>query len=114
MSLAQWAAGLLLGYSLAIPPGPMNALIAAWSLKGFKHGVAVGAGAMTADFVFMLATWALYRELLAAASARHTALFYAVGAAFLLYLAYKIAAAGPPEEGGQELAVEGPRREHED
>lgn len=101
MSLAQWAAGLLLGYSLAIPPGPMNALIAAWSLKGFKHGVAVGAGAMTADFVFMLATWALYRELLATASARHTALFYAVGAAFLLYLAYKIAAARPPEEGSR-------------
>lgn len=33
---------------------------------------------------------------MAAASARHTALFYAVGAAFLLYLAHEIAAAGPP------------------
>jgi len=48
--------GLLLGYSLAVPPGPINALIAAWSLRSFRHGFAVGAGAMSADFLLMLLT----------------------------------------------------------
>jgi len=34
----------------------MNALIAAWSLRSFCHGFAVGAGAMSADFLLMLLT----------------------------------------------------------
>ncbi|MFN7106164.1 MAG: LysE family translocator, partial [Pyrobaculum sp.] len=31
MDLGPLISGLFLGYSLAVPPGPMNALIAAWS-----------------------------------------------------------------------------------
>ncbi len=96
-AVAQLAAGLLLGYSLAIPPGPMNALIAAWALKGLRHGTAVGAGAMTADFVFMLITLFLYQEVLAAVSSRYTAIIYFAGSFFLLYIAYRIAASRPPE-----------------
>jgi len=56
VNLASLFSGLLLGYSLAVPPGPMNALIAAWSLRSFRHGFAVGAGAMSADFLLMLLT----------------------------------------------------------
>jgi len=42
MDFAKFLIGALLGYSLAVPPGPMNALIAAWTLKDFRHGFAVG------------------------------------------------------------------------
>ncbi|MEZ0248212.1 MAG: LysE family translocator [Thermoproteus sp.] len=97
MSLAQFAAGLALGYSLAVPPGPMNALIASWALRGFRHGVAVGAGAMTADFIFMLATFLLYAEVLSFVNSRYIAVIYLVGSFFLLYIAYKIASARPPD-----------------
>jgi threonine/homoserine/homoserine lactone efflux protein len=34
VNFASLFSGLLLGYSLAVPPGPMNALIAAWSRRG--------------------------------------------------------------------------------
>ncbi len=99
--------GLLLGYSLAVPPGPMNALIAAWSLKSFRHGFSVGAGAMTADFVLMLATLALYTAL---SQLSPTAFrpFFLAGGLFFLYLAYKIARATPPTSSGG--AAESPLR----
>lgn len=102
--LAQMATGLILGYSLAIPPGPMNALIASWALKSLRHGTAVGAGAMTADFIFMLITLFLYQEVLAAVSSRYTAVIYFAGSFFLLYIAYKIAISRPPEGGGGKAA----------
>jgi hypothetical protein len=38
----------------------MNALIAAWSLRSFRHGFAVVSGAMSADFLLMLLTLALF------------------------------------------------------
>ena len=46
--------GYLLGLSLAIPPGPINAIMANESMKSPLHGTSVGAGAMTADFIFFL------------------------------------------------------------
>ena len=109
-ALAQIAAGMALGYSLAVPPGPMNALIASWALKSLKHGTAVGAGAMTADFIFMLITLAFYQEVLAAVGSRYTAIIYFAGSFFLLYIAYRIAFSRPPEGGGgraAERAVKG-------
>lgn len=96
--ISQFVAGLVLGYSLAVPPGPMNALIAAHSVRGFRYGFAVGAGAMTADFVFMLMTLVLYEALLAFAGTRYMFPFYLLGAGLLLYLAYAIARARPPDE----------------
>jgi len=101
MDFAKFLLGALLGYSLAVPPGPMNALIAAWSLKGFCHGFAVGAGAMCADFLLMLLTLALSTALKSLGEVYY-APFYAAGGAFFLYLAYKIAASKPPKEDGSE------------
>ena len=98
MNFASLFSGLLLGYSLAVPPGPMNALIAAWSLRSFRHGFAVGAGAMSADFLLMLLTLALY-GVLKGLGRQFFAPFYAAGGLFFLYLAYKIATAKPPQEG---------------
>ena len=48
-------AGVLLGLSLAAPPGPMNAIIAEESvLRGWDAGVRAGLGAMSADACFLV------------------------------------------------------------
>ncbi|MFN3805098.1 MAG: LysE family translocator [Pyrobaculum sp.] len=90
--------GMILGYSLAVPPGPMNALIAAWSLRGFRHGFSVGAGAMSADFILMFLTLALY-SLLSRLTPSALRPFFVAGALFFLYLAYKIGRSPPPRRG---------------
>lgn len=52
-------AGMILGLSLAAPPGPMNAVIAEESVRrGFRAGFSAGAGAMSADGCFFLVAWA--------------------------------------------------------
>jgi len=43
--------GLALGFSLTIPPGPMNALIASQTVRSLRGGIITGLGAMTADAV---------------------------------------------------------------
>jgi threonine/homoserine/homoserine lactone efflux protein len=45
------AFGLALGFSLTVPPGPMNALIASISARSFRAGFVTGLGAMSADLV---------------------------------------------------------------
>jgi threonine/homoserine/homoserine lactone efflux protein len=51
------AAGILIGLSLAAPPGPVNAIIAAESVKkSYLNGMKVGLGAMTADATFLVIT----------------------------------------------------------
>ena len=50
------AAGLLLGWSVAWPPGPVNAeMIRRGLTRGFWPAAAVGFGACTADFLWALA-----------------------------------------------------------
>ncbi len=50
-------AGIAIGLSLAVPPGPMNALIAAESVKrSYVDGIKLGMGAMTADAIFLVIT----------------------------------------------------------
>lgn len=43
--------GLLLGFTLAAPPGPMNALIAARAVRSLERGILTGLGAMSADAI---------------------------------------------------------------
>lgn len=102
MSFASFLSGLWLGYSLAVPPGPMNALIAAWALRSFRHGFAVGAGAMSADFILMLITVLLYAALKNLGNVVFLP-FSLAGGIFFLYLAYKIGRSRAPskrEAGG--------------
>ena len=73
-------------------------MIAARSLRSFRHGFAVGAGAMSADFFLMLLTIALY-GVLSGLGRQFFAPFHAAGGLFFLYLAYKIGTAKPPREG---------------
>jgi threonine/homoserine/homoserine lactone efflux protein len=50
MNLLESAAfGLVLGFSLAVPPGPMNAWIASVAARSYRDGVVTGVGAMSAD-----------------------------------------------------------------
>jgi len=50
-------AGIAIGLSLAVPPGPMNALIAVESVKrSYTNGIKLGMGAMTADGIFLFIT----------------------------------------------------------
>jgi len=50
-------AGILIGLSLAVPPGPMNAIIAAESVKkSYANGIKLGMGAMTADAIYLVIT----------------------------------------------------------
>jgi threonine/homoserine/homoserine lactone efflux protein len=43
--------GVALGFSLAIPLGPMNALIASQSARSLRSGIITGIGAMSADLL---------------------------------------------------------------
>ncbi len=53
-SLGAAALGVVLGFSLAAPPGPVNAVIASNAVtKSWRSGLLVGAGAMTADACFL-------------------------------------------------------------
>ncbi|MGA9840030.1 MAG: LysE family translocator [Thermoplasmata archaeon] len=51
--------GVALGFSLTIPPGPMNALIAYQTVHSLRRGILTGFGGMTADLVLLLLVYAL-------------------------------------------------------
>jgi threonine/homoserine/homoserine lactone efflux protein len=53
-------AGLALGFSLTVPPGPMNALIASRSMRSLRAGITTGVGAMTADAILGAAVYAIH------------------------------------------------------
>ena len=44
--------GLMLGYGVALPIGPLMILIMQYALRGFKFGLSLGLGAMSADLIF--------------------------------------------------------------
>ncbi|MEM0457832.1 MAG: LysE family translocator, partial [Sulfolobales archaeon] len=78
--------GFFYGLSLAVPPGPMNALIAARSIRSFSLGFSTGAGALTADLLFMILTYKTY-ELVRSLPIE---IFYISGGLYMLILAITI------------------------
>ena len=78
--------GFVLGLSLAAPPGPVNAIIMNESSKSKLHGTSVGAGAMTADLVFLVI---LYFGRLAIPAWTFKYL-YILGAVVMIYLALSV------------------------
>ncbi len=83
--------GILLGISLAGPPGPVTAIMVQRSLKSALMGVAVGFGAMTADFILMV----LVTTFGSVINLKSFDMYiYILGAVFFLYLAFIIARAG--------------------
>jgi len=57
--LDSFAKGVVLGLSLAAPPGPINAVIAARSVVSRALGASVGFGALTSDMIFLTLTLCL-------------------------------------------------------
>ena len=84
--LSSFIYGLIYGFSLAVPPGPMNALIASRSLKSFREGVFTGLGALSADFIFMVMTYLAYSLI----KSLSLAPFYFLGSIYMFILVYLI------------------------
>ncbi len=78
----ELAFGLALGFSLAVPPGPMNAFIAAQSVRSRRRGTLTGLGAMSADAVLAAVVFLLSSALDLSAYARG---LYLVGAVVMAY-----------------------------
>lgn len=84
--------GAGLGLSLAVPPGPMNAWIAAASTRAYRSGVATGFGAMTADVALGLVVFVVYRSVNLRAALPFV---YLLGAGVMAFLAYRLVTARP-------------------
>lgn len=52
--MESFLAGLFLGYGASVPVGPVNILIMAYALKGFKFGFGIGLGAMSTDMFYLV------------------------------------------------------------
>ena len=85
-ALAAFAAGILLGLSIAAPPGPMNALIASNTVTRSRlAGHLTGLGAMTADAIFLAVTVGVGSAIQPTRGFR--ILLYLLGAGVLFFLA---------------------------
>lgn len=85
--LQVFIAGTALGLSLAMPPGPINALMASESARGEAiQGFLVGLGAMTADTIFLIISY--YLGSLFSIEGPVRGVLYIVSAALLAYLAF--------------------------
>ena len=81
-------AGILLGLSIAAPPGPMNALIAANTVRRSKRaGHLTGLGAMTSDGIFLAVTLAVGGVVPVTPGIR--ILLYLAGAVVMFFLAVR-------------------------
>lgn len=79
--------GLVLGFSLCVPPGPMNALIAARSATAWKAGLYTGLGALTADAILGVLVFSFQSIVDLSALIRW---IYALGSIVMLVLAFLI------------------------
>jgi len=79
--------GVVLGFTLAAPPGPMNAWIAAAASRSYRAGVVTGLGAMTADALLGTVVYVLDRGLDLLPVVRFV---YLVGAAVMAYLGVRL------------------------
>jgi threonine/homoserine/homoserine lactone efflux protein len=88
------AFGLLLGFSLTIPPGPMNALIASNSVASMRRGVITGLGAMSADLVLGVSVYLVETHIDLTEFIRWV---YVVGCLVMAFFGYRILARRPGE-----------------
>jgi threonine/homoserine/homoserine lactone efflux protein len=85
--LYSLVAGIALGLSLGVPPGPVNAAIAAAAARrSYVDGIKIGLGAMTADFTYLVLTVIGVAVLLTGTLARNA--ISVIGGLILLYFAY--------------------------
>ena len=84
-ALSLFALGLLLGFSLAVPPGPMNALIAARAGIAWRSGAWTGLGALSADAILGVLVFAFQSVVDLTAYIRWV---YLLGSGVMLLLVY--------------------------
>ena len=103
--LVSFVFGVLLGLSIAAPPGPANAMIATHAVtrKRWWAGTLVGFGAMTADATFLVITYVVGRAIQPAEAV--LAAVFLLGALVMFFFAYKASGAWrkPPAEQLQEV-----------
>jgi threonine/homoserine/homoserine lactone efflux protein len=85
--LYSLVAGIVLGLSLGVPPGPVNAAIAAAAARrSYIDGIKIGLGATTSDFTYLVLTVIGVAVLLTGSLARN--LISAIGGLILLCYAF--------------------------
>jgi len=103
--LSSIIAGIALGLSLGVPPGPVNAAIAAAAARrSYVDGIKIGLGAMTADATYLILTVIGVAVLLTGSLARD--LISIIGGIILIYYAYATLKSyrGVSETSGGEMA----------
>jgi threonine/homoserine/homoserine lactone efflux protein len=90
--------GVVLGISIAAPPGPVNAAAAYQVTKSWLAGWSTLLGATTADAIFFLLTYYGLTSLIASGEVRDV--LFVLGGCFMLYLAFTTlrGARGEPRE----------------
>ena len=95
--------GIILGVSLAAPPGPITAMIVDKASRSALGGVSVGFGAMSADFILLIMVFSFGYTV---SLVKYDRLIYLAGAAVFFIMAYIIArshgssATVPPRSSG--------------
>jgi threonine/homoserine/homoserine lactone efflux protein len=84
--------GLLLGFSLTVPPGPMNAFIASQSVRSLRRGVVTGLGAMSSDAILASVVFGLSTLVDLGSFVRAV---YLLGCGVMGYLGYRLLAPHP-------------------
>jgi|YelNatPaOPRAMG01_1025707.scaffolds.fasta_scaffold00985_20 L-lysine exporter family protein LysE/ArgO len=79
--------GIILGISLAAPPGPVTAMIVRKAASSVRKAFSIGLGAMTADLTLMLIVFFLRSEI---DFTDYDKYIYIIGAIFLFFFAYEI------------------------
>jgi threonine/homoserine/homoserine lactone efflux protein len=97
--------GLGLGFSLTVPPGPMNALIATNSTRSWRSGFVTGLGAMTSDAILGTVVFLVQAVVDLHAVARPIYLLGAVEMALLGYRLLVAAEAPPPAASASTYAT---------
>lgn len=90
--------GVLLGVSLAGPPGPVTAIMVNRATKSVLGGFLVGMGAMTADFILMVLILLFGKE---TDLTRFNNYIFALGSFFFFYIAVAIYRSNGSETGSR-------------
>jgi threonine/homoserine/homoserine lactone efflux protein len=86
--------GLALGFSLTIPPGPMNAFISSQAVRSLRNGIVAGSGAMSADAVLGVLVFILRSSVNLSNGVR--VVYFAGASVMTLYAVLLIRSSGRP------------------
>jgi threonine/homoserine/homoserine lactone efflux protein len=85
--LYELGVGVVLGFTLTAPPGPMNVLIASRSARSLNRGIVTGMGAMSADAVLGGVVFVLSAAVDLTSFIRA---IYVLGCLVMAYLGYRL------------------------